>query len=101
MSIPIPKTVAIQASPSHTTVVIWIRVSWDSHITRVFGWRCPKSGDAHITVTPDANKNAMKVLKGMQWDIDIYSLSVKVILVILLAVISFFASNDQKLSVST
>ena len=52
-------------------------------------------------MTPDANKDAMKVLKGMQWGIDIYSLSVKVILVILLAVISFFASNDQKLSVST
>ena len=74
------KTLAIKASPSHTTLAIWVRVSGNTHITRVLGMGCPKRGDGHITVTPDANKNAMKVLKGMQWGIDIYSLNVKVIL---------------------
>ena len=43
MSIPIPKTLVIWASPSHITLAIWVRVTGDAYITRVLGMGMPIS----------------------------------------------------------
>ena len=43
LGIPIAKTLSIQASPSHTTLAIWVRVSGDTHITRALGMGMPKT----------------------------------------------------------
>ena len=40
MGIPIPQTLVILAFPSHITLAIWVRVTWDAHIT------CFGNGDA-------------------------------------------------------
>ena len=37
MGIPIPKTIVIWASPSHSTLVVRVRVTGDAHIIRVLG----------------------------------------------------------------
>ena len=37
MGIPIPKTIVIWAFPSHSTLVVRVRVTGDAHITRVLG----------------------------------------------------------------
>ena len=43
MGIPIPKTLVIWASPSHITFAIWVRVTGDTHITKVLGTGMPIS----------------------------------------------------------
>ena len=45
LSIPIPKTLVIWASPSHTALAIWVRVrvTGDAHITRGLGMGVPIS----------------------------------------------------------
>ena len=42
MGIPVPKALVIQASPSHITLAIWVRVTGDAHITRVLGVGIPQ-----------------------------------------------------------
>ena len=45
LGIPIPWTLVIWASPSHITLAIWVsvRVTGDTHITRVLGMGMPKT----------------------------------------------------------
>ena len=43
MGIPIPQTLVIWASPSHITFAIWVRVTGDTHITKVLGTGMPIS----------------------------------------------------------
>ena len=49
LGIPIPKTLVIWASPSHITLAIWVRVTVDAHITRVWEWGCPCHCDTALT----------------------------------------------------
>ena len=53
MSISIPKTQVIWASPSHFSLVICVRVrvKGDAHITRVLEMGMSKTRGSHITVT--------------------------------------------------
>ena len=46
MGIPIPKILVIWASTSHITLAIWVRVTGDAHITRVWEWGCPYHCDS-------------------------------------------------------
>ena len=57
LGISISKNLVIWASPSHTTLVIWVRVgvrvrvTGDARITRCLGMEMPKTQGAHVTVT--------------------------------------------------
>ena len=48
--------VVVWATPSHTTLAIWVRVRVPgTHISQGFWkWGCQKRGYAHVTVTPQS-----------------------------------------------
>ena len=59
MGIPIPKTLAIWASPSFITLGIWVRVRVTGRMPISLGfweWGCPKRGNARHRPFPPAHK---------------------------------------------